>query len=325
MSEHRFSLRQAIAAGGALLAARPRLPPLGELVLTSEFEESAKLVLPPEIHAQIARGGREGFDRITFRPRAMTPTSDLDLSLELFGEKLFSPIWVGPNREQKRFHPEGEVATAFGASAAQALMVVNSRSSVPIEAIAAAAKVPLWYEPHLGPGAEADVRRAARAGCKAVCVSTESLPRPIDWAAIQRLWKAADVPVLVNGIATPDEALLAIRHGAQGIVLSPHAGSGANTDPILLLPPVVDAVDGKVPVIFAGGVELGADALKALAYGAKAVLVANPTMWGLASYGSEGVRAVIEMIQCDLGRTMAACGRPTLASIDRGILRLHSL
>ena len=93
----------------------------------------------------IAGSDRRAFDRMTLRPRMMVKTVNLDLTTELFGEKMYAPILVGPVADQKRFH-EGELATVQGASAAKAVIVISSRSSYPLDEIAAQAKTSLWYQ-----------------------------------------------------------------------------------------------------------------------------------------------------------------------------------
>src|SRR5204863_5634773 len=103
-----------------------RLPPRQELVNVLEFEDVAKIVLDANQYSTIAGGDRAAFDRITFRPRVMVPTLDLDLSVELFGESHVAPILVGPVADQRRFHANGELATVRGAAAALAAVVVSS-------------------------------------------------------------------------------------------------------------------------------------------------------------------------------------------------------
>src|SRR5262249_2693561 len=83
------------------------LPPRGELTNVFEFEELARNVLPGEVFATVAGGDRAAFDRFTFRPRMMIPVPDMDLSVELFGAKHFTPILIGPVAEQREFHPDG--------------------------------------------------------------------------------------------------------------------------------------------------------------------------------------------------------------------------
>ena len=87
-----------------------------------------------------------------------------------------------------------------------------------------------------------------------------------------------------------------------------------------VLPGIVEAVGGKVPVLIDGGFRRGADVLKALALGAKAVLVGRLPLWGLAAYGQPGVQRVLELLQTELALAMGLSGRPTLASIDRSLV-----
>src|ERR1700749_3732727 len=146
-------------AGGAIPAlGAPAAAPLHEplpppvqvprrgLVNVLQYEAQARLVLGPAKAALISVSDRTVTDRITLRPRMNIPTRDLDLTSTLFGDEHFTPIIVGPIADQKRFHPEGEVAMARGASAAKAAMVISSDSSVPVATIAQAATTPLFLQ-----------------------------------------------------------------------------------------------------------------------------------------------------------------------------------
>src|SRR4029077_4689138 len=136
MSDNTFSRRQALGSVGAIVAGTvaasklangqttampaqipaPRVAPRDELVNTLEFEEEAKKKLAPATYALIAGGDRAMFERITLRPRMLVPTLDMDLSQTILGETHFAPIIVGPVSDQKRCHPDGELATAKGAA-----------------------------------------------------------------------------------------------------------------------------------------------------------------------------------------------------------------
>ena len=258
----------------------------------------------------------------------MIPTMNMDLGVDLFGDRLFTPIVVGPVSEQKRFNPEAEVATARGATAGKAALMVSSRSSVPIEQIAAEAKTPLWYQVWAEADAKALVQRAVKAGCRAVCVTLGAAPGAAaavaepDWAAIDGLRQGLSVPLMVKGIMTPAEAKTALQHGAQAIVVSNWGGANKGA-PILALASIVDAVAGKVPVLVDGSFRLGVDIYKALAFGAQGVLIGRPAMWGLGAYGAVGVQTVVELLQGELGRTMGMCGNPNLKSLSRTFLTIH--
>ena len=289
-------------------------------------------MLAPARFGAISGGHRTSFDKMTFRQRLMVYAMDLDLTTRLYGYDMFAPIIVGPVGNQGDIHPEGELATARGASAGKAVMVATRQSSHPIEEIVAASDEPVWYQLYADSGSlNDDAARAVEAGCRAICVtvgvSSDHRPTSTDWDAVAALAEAVDVPVVVKGVMSVDAAETALAAGAQGLVVSNHGGlvdRGTGTLAIDVLPEVADAVGGRVPVLVDGSFRRGTDVLKGLALGATAVMVARPPMWGLAAYGAEGVQTVVEILQTELARNMAASGRPTIAMIDRELVRFDS-
>lgn len=312
----------------------PRRPPREELVNAVEFEDVAKLVLPAAVYSTIAGGDRRAFERITFRPRMLVPTTDLDLTVELFGQNHLAPILVGPVAEQRRYHADGEVATVRGASAARAAVVISSRSNVPIGELARQAQTPLWYSVYADGDAKArtQIQEAVAAGCKVVCITVGAPPqgnrasrsRP-DWKAIEEMRGGIDTPLVIKGVMTATDARAAIDHGARGIIVSDHGGASAGASaPLDVLPEIADAVIGRASILVDGSFRRGTDILKALVLGAQAVLVARPVMWGLAAYGADGVQSVIELLQTGLGRNMAMIGAPSLSRLTRSMVKIHA-
>jgi 4-hydroxymandelate oxidase len=354
MSENKVSRRQALGSVGAIVAgtvagstlangqtpavpaaqpAAPRLAPRDELVNTLEFEEEAKKKLAPAIYALIAGGDRAMFDRITLRPRMLVSTLDMDLSQTMLGDTHFVPIIVGPVSEQKRFHPDGEIATAKGAAAAKAFIIVSSHSSVPVDQIAAENKN-FWYQVYASDAAaRTRIAEGVKAGAKAIVITvgvnpgatgTKATAAAMNWAAVDSLRQGLSVPVVVKGITSAAEATAALQHGGQGVIVSNFGGMLSSKDaPILDLPKIVDAVAGKAPVLVDGSFRRGTDVIKALAFGAQGVIVARPPMWGLAAYGADGVQSVVEMLQTELGRYMGMCGKSNLKMLDRTLLKVH--
>jgi len=319
MSTRTFTRRQLLRGTSS-----PRHPPREELANALEFEEVAKMVLPAVAYSTIAGGDRRAFDRIIFRPRVMVPTIDLDLSLDLFGQQHFAPILVGPFADQRRYHPEGELAMIRGAAAARAGIIVSSRASAPIGDITAQAKTPLWYSVYAdaGSGAQKQIQQAAAAGCS-VLVITSSTPR-IDWKAIEQIRRGVTIPVVIKGIMTTGDARTAIEEGARGIVISDHGATNGKDAPIDVLPGIADLAGGKATILIDGSFRRGTDVLKALVLGAQAVLVARPVMWALAAYGADGVQSVIELLQTSLGRNMGTVGAPNLKSLTRNMVRIEN-
>jgi len=346
--DNRITRRQAFAraVGQTSGAPRARLAPRDQLVNTLEYQEQARRVLSAPMASLIAERldgsgasvDRHVFDRITLRPRMLVPTLDLDLTVTLFGDALPAPIVVAPIAEQKRFHPDGEAAMVKGASRAKTPVILSSHSSVPLADLVAGATTPLWYQVFAtDPAAKQQMRAAADAGCRAVCLTVGVKPPAIgsaavavaarvDWAAVGALAAGNRVPVIVKGVMTPADARAALEQNVQGIIVSNYGGVAASSADTLALqlPAIVDAVAGRVPVLVDGGFRRGTDILKALAFGAQAVVIGRPVMWGLAAYGAEGVSGVIEMLQMELARYMAMCGRSRVEMLGRDVLRVHA-
>jgi 4-hydroxymandelate oxidase len=144
----------------------------------------------------------------------------------------------------------------------------------------------------------------------------------LTWRAIEWLRSITRLPILVKGIVRADDAERAVESGAAGVVVSNHGGRQLDASPatIDVLPRVVDAVAGRGEVLLDGGIRRGADVIKALAYGARAVLVGRPVLWGLAAGGRDGVGAALSLLRRELDLAMALCGCPNIASITRDLV-----
>jgi len=144
-----------------------------------------------------------------------------------------------------------------------------------------------------------------------------------EWKFFEQIRPMIKGPMLAKGILTPEDARVAIEHGCDGVYVSNHGGRSLDYAPSTLevLPGIVDAVAGRVPVVFGSGVRRGSDVLKALALGAKAVCLGRAPRWGLAAYGPEGVQRVIEIVHAELVQAMAYTGRTSIDSISRRIVK----
>jgi 4-hydroxymandelate oxidase len=145
----------------------------------------------------------------------------------------------------------------------------------------------------------------------------------LTWKDIEWLAGITKLPVLVKGILRSDDALLAVKHGASGVIVSNHGARQLDTAPatISVLPEIIDAVGGKIEVYVDGGIRRGTDVLKAIACGARAVFIGRPVVWGLACGGEAGVGYVLEMMRQEFDLAMALSGCPTLSSITRDLIR----
>lgn len=304
---------------------------------------------------------RRAFERAAIRPRVLVDVAHVDTATTLLGDPVAAPIMIAPTGPQGALWDEGEPATARAAGQAGLAMVAGSGSNRTIEDIAAAASAPLWLQLYLYPERErtlALVRRAEAAGCRALALTVDS-PRfgrkerslrtesafdwpktanlaglppptapwirgaPATWADVDWLMSATGLPLVLKGILTAEDAAIAAARGVAGVVVSNHGGR--QLDGVLAsldaLPEVVEAAGDKCEIYLDGGVRRGTDVLKALACGARAVLVGRPVLWGLAAAGEAGVADVLGMLASELQLAMRLAGRPTLADIDRTTVR----
>jgi lactate 2-monooxygenase len=144
----------------------------------------------------------------------------------------------------------------------------------------------------------------------------------ITWNDLAFLREITDLPIVLKGILHPDDARLAVEHGVQGVLVSNHGGRQVDgaIGALDALPGVVAAVDGRCEVLFDSGIRSGADALKALALGARAVLLGRPYMWGLALGGQAGVAEVLRSLLADLDLAMALSGYASIDEVGEGAL-----
>ena len=320
------------------------------------------------------RWNREGYEKIRLKPRILMDVSKLDTRVTVFGQELPFPILLAPTAYHKLFHPEGELATARGAGAVGAGMVLSSFSNTSVEEVARAAKAPLWFQLYVQRDRELTrdmVQRAEAAGCRALCItvdtpvrgarnreerirfalppelglpnvrlrsgtaasarghaSTESeifsaiLDPTLTWKEIAWLRGIAKVPVLLKGVLNPDDAVRAADEGAAGLIVSNHGARNLDTVPATIeaLPRIADKVGSRVTLLMDGGIRRGTDVVKALALGARAVLIGRPYVYGLSAAGDRGVSAILKILRRELEMAMALSGRRSLAEIDSSIL-----
>jgi 4-hydroxymandelate oxidase len=144
----------------------------------------------------------------------------------------------------------------------------------------------------------------------------------LSWRDVEWLRNKTSLPVLVKGILTGEDAQIAVEHGAAGIVVSNHGGRQLDGAPATLdvLPEVAEAVGNRVELYLDGGVRRGADIIKAVALGARAVCIGRPYIWGLAADGARGVQRVIEMFRYEFDMAMALTGKRSVADLDASVI-----
>jgi 4-hydroxymandelate oxidase len=145
------------------------------------------------------------------------------------------------------------------------------------------------------------------------------------WQYIDDMRKMVQGKLVIKGILDPEDARLAIEHGADAIIVSNHGGRSMDYGPSTLevLPEIVAAVNGRIPIVFDSGIRRGADIFKALALGANAVMLGRTTRWGLAAFGAAGAQRLIEILQQELVQVAAAAGCAKLSDINNAVVKTN--
>jgi isopentenyl diphosphate isomerase/L-lactate dehydrogenase-like FMN-dependent dehydrogenase len=145
------------------------------------------------------------------------------------------------------------------------------------------------------------------------------------WDTLQRLREVSNLPVIVKGVLTSEDAARAVQHGMSGIIVSNHGARQLDQvgSTIEGLPECDQAAGGKIPVLVDGGFRRGTDVFKALALGATAVGIGRPYLWGLSAFGQRGVAQVMKLLQAELAADMGMAGTGKISQIDRSFVRIR--
>jgi isopentenyl diphosphate isomerase/L-lactate dehydrogenase-like FMN-dependent dehydrogenase len=292
------------------------------------------------------------FRRLILRPRVLVDVTNISTATTVLGTDVALPVLVAPLAIQRMAHADGELATARAAAAAGTIMCLSSGATArPVEVAAAAPGAPKWYQVYVfGDRAiTTELVEEACAGGFSALVLTVDVPYlgrrerdiRVDFKIPQGITPTGDLfadgfdtslswrdlewlaeyglPVVVKGLLTAEDARLACEHGAAAIVVSNHGGRQLDgvAATIDALPEVVEAVDGRAEVLLDGGVRRGTDVLKALALGARAVLIGRAMLWGLAVDGEAGVRHVLELLRAEIELGLALLGCRSPAEVTR--------
>jgi 4-hydroxymandelate oxidase len=330
------------------------------------LQQRARELLPDGAYAYYATGaGPEStlaanlaaWSELTLRPRVLRDVSRIDLSTTVLGEPVAHPILVAPTASHRLGHADGELATARGAAQTNTLMVISTRASVTLEAIAEAApNAQRWFQVYVmrdRAWTTELVQRAEAAGATALMLTGDTpyvaskrqgtksalqsaneitmANRPsvdltdggerhdpsITFDVIAWLREQSGLPVIVKGVLRGDDARRSLEAGASAVVVSNHGGrqlDGAIAT-ARALPEVVAAVGDDGEVYVDGGIRSGVDVLRALALGARAVMIGRPVLWGLASGGADGVAAVLQELRDEFHEAAALAGAASIAEI----------
>jgi len=293
------------------------------------------------------RDNLAAFERRKLRPRVLVDVSSVTTATTVLGTEVSMPVLIAPLAFQRMAHADGEAATARAAAAAGTIMCLSSAATRSPREVAEAceAKGARWFQVYVFSDralTEALIAEALDCGFGALVLTVDvpylgrrerdlridfQLPKELEpygerlkgfdatlsWRDLEWL-TGYGLPVVVKGILTAEDARLAVEHGAAAVVVSNHGGRqlDAVQASIDALEEIVEAVGGRAEVLLDGGVRRGTDALKALALGARAVLIGRAMLWGLAVDGERGVARVLEFFrsEIELGLALLGCRAP---------------
>ncbi len=291
------------------------------------------------------RRNQRAFGRFLFRQKIFHDITRPDTSIELFGRKLPIPALVAPVGSFSLISGDAERQVAEAAGRAGVMMFVSHAAKFAVRDWANATTAPLVFMGYLSRGrAEvlAQAKQAEELGFAAVGITMDVVqpvkigdevplstkdgkPRKGQTASVKDIeWLKQNVslPVVIKGIMGASDARAAVEAGADALIVSNHGGRilDFNRAAVEALPEVLDAVGSKVTVLLDSGIRTGGDIVKALALGAKAVLVGRPIGWGVGAAGAEGVARVIDILSEETRRVLYMTGAASIRDVTRAIL-----
>ncbi len=295
------------------------------------------------------RRNRQALDCLAFRPRILRDVREIDASTTFQGEKLRIPVMLAPMGGIERFSANGANDVDTAAEEFGSINFVSTVTQPSLEEIAENSPHPKVFQIYVR--GDDDwirdlVRRVVKAGYWGVTLTVDSafygnrerlnpaqlalrrvpareFQKGLTWDTVKLIQdEIGDIPFMVKGIMTAEDAALAVEHGVQVIYISNHGGR--QLDHVLgnidMIPEIVAAADGKAEIIVDGGFTRGTDVIKAIALGAKAVGIGRLQAWALGAGGAEGLVKTLEFLEREIETTMGLIGVTSLDQIDESYI-----
>ena len=298
------------------------------------------------------RRNRMALDEIAFRPRVLRDVAPVDPAVERFGRKLRLPVVLAPVGALEIFDPDGAASVARGAGAFGAAHMLSSVSAPGLEAVAEAAPDALRMFQLYVRGDDAFVAdyvsRAIACRYTAFCITVDTAhysrrerdiakryvresrlrstggdyQKGLSWRTVKLVKDRFDIPLVIKGIATAEDAKIALDHGVDWIYVSNHGGRQLDhgRGAMHVLPEIVDAVKGRAKIMVDGGFCRGTDIVKAIASGADLVGIGRLQCWALAAAGERGVERMLELLEDEVARCLGLLGLTSFADLDKSFL-----
>ena len=298
------------------------------------------------------RRNRMALDEIAFRPRVLRNVARVDASVECFGRKLRLPVMLAPVGALEIFDPAAAAAVVRATGKFGAAHMLSSVSEPGLEKVADAAPGALrlfqlyvrgddtFVEDHVG--------RAIAKGYSAFCLTVDTahysrrerdiakryvresrhratggdFQKGLEWRTVKLIKDKFNIPLIIKGIATAEDALIALDHGVDWIYVSNHGGRQLDhgRGAMHVLPEIADAVKGRAKIMIDGGFCRGSDVVKAIASGADIVGIGRLQCWALAAAGETGVLRMLELLEDEVIRNLGLLGVTSFAQLDKSYL-----
>ncbi len=328
-----------------------------------EFVKAAKMRTNPDHWDYLTGGtetettlrrNRASLDRIALRPRVLSDVSQIDTTATFFGKPVRLPVMIAPVGGLGSFHPDAGLEVSRGAGRFGAPMMLSSVSTQPLDEVRAASEAPFVYQLYVrGDEKHIDARTemAIQAGCDAFCMTVDTavysrrerdmsrrFQKPwrsgtlgagmewqaaLSWKEVERFKSKYEIPLILKGIGTAEDARIALEHGVEAIYVSNHGGRqldhGRGSMDVLV--EVMDAVDDRVKVIVDGSFCRGTDVVKAMAMGVEAVGIGRLYCYALAAEGAAGIARMYEILENEVHAALGLVGATRYAELNRSHLQ----
>jgi glycolate oxidase len=331
----------------------------GKFETLHEFVKAAKFKLSPEKWDYVTgaaetettlKRNRYAIDSVAFRPRVLRDITSVECSGDVMGKKARLPVMLAPVGGLERLDPEGAAAVARGATQFGIPQMLSSVSDPGLEGTAKAANGRKFFQLYRrGSDSQTDeiVARAVDAGYEAFCYTIDSAlygrrerdiarrvsnrsiidhsgdnrQQSLSWSEVKRFKDkhGSKLPLILKGIQTAEDAVIACDHGVEGIYITNHGGRQLDhvRGTLDILPEVVEAVCGRAQIIVDGGFYRGTDIVKAIALGANTVSIGRIYLYGLAAAGDAGVARVLEILEHEIRTCLGLIGATGFAEVTR--------
>jgi glycolate oxidase len=298
------------------------------------------------------RRNRMALDEIAFRPRVLRDVANVDASVERLGRRLRLPVVLAPVGALEIFDPAGAASVARGAGTFGAAHMLSSVSAPGLEKVAEAAPDALRLFQLYVRGDDAFVEdyvsRAIANNYAAFCLTVDTahysrrerdiakryvretrlrstggdFQKGLSWRTVKLIKDKFKIPLVIKGIATAEDANIAVDHGVEWIYVSNHGGRQLDhgRGAMHVLPEIVDAVKGRAKIMVDGGFCRGSDVVKAVASGADLVGIGRLQCWALAAAGEAGVIRMLELLEDEVIRTLGLLGATSFAEVEKSML-----